>query len=401
MILEKISHYWHYGDNYCGIEVTTWKDSDYIKTTLATKKKGEFTNFSFKKASNFKEVSKKLPKKQHANLIISTDKVLIKKIKKQPDETKALSEAFPGLQIIDFQYDILHFELNTYVAVCRKDIIDNYVIEAEKEGLRIVHVGLAFFSITTIINFVEEPQIYTGFYKLELNQDEIVGFSKNQEVDIEYNLGGNKVQAENLLSLSGLFLYFKKGDSQGLNLLNKSLYKKHSELTLFSKGSKIGVIVLFIFLLINFILFSHYRGEYNKLSEVVKINALQKEKMTSQIINLEGKERLVNDILRVSSSKGSYYINKLTSSSPKSILFEEISYQPILKTIRSDKKIEIDKKAIKIVAECTSKDDYSKWVEKIEYWNWIQEVTVINYNYLNSGRDKFELKIIINNDSEK
>ena len=401
MILEKVSQYWLYGDTYCGIEVTSFDGSDYIHTTLALKHKGEFSSLSQIKASTFQEISRQLPKKQHASLIISTDKVLIKKIGIQHDESKALSEAFPGLQIIDFQYDLLHFTSITYVAVCRKDIINSYIKEAEKEGINIVRVGLGFFPIITIKDLIKQSSIYTGFYKLELNIGDIIDFFKDQESGLEYNLDGNKVKAENLLSLAGLFLYFNNEDSLGLNALNKSLHKKYSELKLFHKGAKIGIILLFVLLLINFLLFSHYRSEYKNLSEIVEINNLQKEKMNSQVTYLESKEKLVNDILGVSSSKGSYYINRITSSSPKSILFEEISFQPILKTIRSDKAIEVDKNVIKIAAQCTSKDDYSIWVESIEQWKWVKETTVINYNYLNSGRDRFEIEIVILNESKK
>ena len=96
-MLANLKTYLSYGSNYCGIEHTS---NSTVVAILLKKKKAEVVIENTFSEKTVEAISHRLPKKQHAFLIMNNDAVLSKSIQSTEKlENRLLYEAFPNLKI--------------------------------------------------------------------------------------------------------------------------------------------------------------------------------------------------------------------------------------------------------------------------------------------------------------
>ncbi len=403
-MINKVKSYWNYGNNYCSIELTTVSGDNKLHLVSAKKKKNEFTDFNFIEATSFSELAILLPKNQHCYLIINTDKVLIKEIPFIENDQKALAHAFPSLTSTDFYYEILKTKTKCFVAISRKEDIDFILKEAASQNLEILGFELGFSSLPCLIPLIDEDNIVTSSYEFNALEGEINAFSENKTQNrLSYSIDDIEVNSNFLLALSGIFNYLTPPNEQSSNFIeeNNNLNTLQKQKNFFKKGMLLGIGILLISLLINFFLFNSYYKNLQTKQEEVQLLKTQKDRYLSKSTIIESKERIVQNILNSSTSKSSFYINQIVAYKPSSILFSEIVFQPLQRTIKADKAIEYTLGEINISGESNDKNTFSNWIETLENFDWVKSVTVTNYGYSKKNESSFSVNISILNDSKK
>ena len=147
--------------------------------------------------------------------------------------------------------------------------------------------------------------------------------------------------------------------------------------------------------------FSHYYRNQQVLEEESLIIRNQQNLILLKKEEIESKERLVENILNNENSKSSFYINRIISNKPTTVLFNEIEYQPLEKAIRADKKIDYTSNEIIIKGLSSSKPDFTTWLENLENEFWLESILVINYAFSTQNNSTFELRLILNRDVSK
>lgn len=403
-MLSNLFSYWQFGTTYCSVEITNSAKCENFFMVCAKKKKDEFVDLSYTESNLINELSKKLSKNQHLFLIINTDKVLIRKISNSVNKNNQLSNAFPGLNYSEFYFNILTTDKNSFIAVCRKDYVHSLIETFSKENIEVLGFELGFASLNNIIPTLGENSIETNKFQFEIENGHIQNFEETeQESTALYRIDSIEVPSKYLLALSGLMNYVSEPLQlqYNYNETNKSLKQNHSQKNFFRKGVVIILGVLLSSLLINAMYFSNYFKKQQALEEESLMIRNQQNLVLLKKEEIESKERLVENILNNENSKSSFYINRIISQKPGTIIFNEIEYQPLVKAIRADKNIEYIPNEIIVKGISSSKPDFTTWIETLENEIWLESTLVINYAITSQNNSIFELRLIINEDVSK
>ncbi|EDP94149.1 hypothetical protein KAOT1_04742, partial [Kordia algicida OT-1] len=161
----------------------------------------------------------------------------------------------------------------------------------------------------------------------------------------------------------------------------------------FSQFSMFGLGFVLFLLLINFFVFNSYYSTVEEMKQTAAVNSNQKEKLLTLKTLVEQKQKTVDDILKKSSSKSSYYIDAIATSLPNTLQLSALKYQPLTKRIKKNNPIQLKKEELIISGISTDSDLFSDWIQKIESLDWVVAVTVADYGAVSKNNSEFTLKI--------
>jgi len=393
-MIPQVKSYLNYGTTYSAIEITSVEGEEIINTISAGKKKGEFVDLQFSQTNKVEDVSTTLGKNQHCFLILNTDKVLTKEVDFIENTSKLVARSFPSFSSQDFYYEVLRSGSKCFVSVCKKEYADGLIEDLSKKKIHVLGFQLAFNSIQRIVPVLDEFEIEISNKVLTTSKkNNILSYSENRRATQEYTIENIQVPSSHLLSLGGLFNYISNASTTSNGTEQNALLKKRfNELTFFRKGLPTAISFLLIILLINVLLFNSYFKEQQVLKEQVEVSKTQRDLLKQRTALVENKKKIVDNMLRSSTSKSSFYVNQIITVSPTTILFSRLEFQPLASSIRPDKIITYEESEISMAGESSDKEAFSDWITALEKLTWIEQVSVIGYSNTGS-KDKFELKI--------
>lgn len=397
-MLNKLLKHIKYGSLYGAIEHQKYEDGEKLALLLLKKKKNEFEIEKQNQFNSFNEIIKSINKEQHLYLIVNNNHVLSKSITKILNENKAVLSAFPAIKIKDFYYEVLQLETMTHVSICRKEYINELMHSYKNQHINIIGFSLGNSIIGTIIPFISNSTFTTSNASIVANANDLVSIEfKNNATEIPYIVNGITISNNYMLSLAGIIKYYTNQNTTIANFREDNLLssKSYTQKRFFNIGLKIGLGLLFLLLFINFILFDFYNNKITILTEKTQINLASKEKNRILYKELEIKKKLIDDIVNSTSSKTSLYFDQLGASIPATILLNSIEYQPVLKNIEEDKKVELNKNILLIKGISMKGEDFSNWIKNIENKSWVKSVNIVEYGTGKKIKTSFELKAIL------
>lgn len=395
-----LSTYWNYGNEFCSIEHCINADGNiYIYALTALKKNGELDINGTFFSSSVEQAKTKLKKNQHCFLNITGNPVLIKGTSTSGNDKKIIGSAFPNIDIEQFYYQILKTPSQNFVAVSRKDQVHEIIEDYKKNALEVIGISFGFFAIQNLLRLLKEEKLQLGSYDLALAEDQITGYQKSDSLQEEklYQLDDTEISSNYLLALAGIFSYGILHESLSSNFqgFNAELKTEHRQKVFFRKGLVLGTGVLLISLLINFLLFSRYYEEHQNLTEEYQAELLLKKVYEEKQIKVANKEKLVTNILNNSSSNSTFFLNRLITSKPSSIILSEFTFQPLERQIKDREPIRLMEHQVQISGESADEAEFSLWIRTLEEKTWIKEINVKDFSYKNSQNSQFSLLLIL------
>ncbi|MFI1772540.1 hypothetical protein [Thalassobellus citreus] len=394
--------YLTYGNRFCGVEHTTQKGEDIIYTTVLKKTKKELDIEQAFKATSIDDLVSKLQKKQAVCFIINNDHVLTKRIEsKQTDRSKLVYNAFPNINLEDFFYEVFTQENIQFISICRKAYVETLIEKYNEQGLSIINISFGNTLVSSVFNYIQSKSILTSNARISIKNKHIISIEKaDLEQDTNYDINGLQISNNHLLATSGA-LHTVLGNfyaTSNFEELKQSLKNGYAQTRFFTQFLKFGLVFILACLLINFFVFNHYFEAVNELQQTSQVNQTTKKKLLELNESVTKSQKMVDDMLKGSASKSSFYVNAIIQSLPSTILLSELNYQPLLKPIKNEKPIEIDIKTILLSGETNHSEAFSKWIANLEAINWIQKVEILNYEDRSKLRSNFSLKLIIKDD---
>ncbi|XLS30033.1 hypothetical protein ACJD0Z_04230 [Flavobacteriaceae bacterium M23B6Z8] len=212
-----------------------------------------------------------------------------------------------------------------------------------------------------------------------------------------YDINGSIIKPSFLLSFSAALLDFFGGTTSVKNFENeiRHLTNEYQEKRFFRLFGISALSLLLVLLLVNFFLFQHYYSGSEELKQMVAINQGNKDKLLQLNETADRKAKLVEDLLEASSSKSSFYIDRLVSKAPQSIVLEELNYQPIQQSVKPDKEIVFQYNELVIRGEASRSDEFSTWVEAMEKFDWVEKIEVLDYGVGDDPKTEFGIAIFL------
>lgn len=399
-MLKNLKSYLKYGNHFCGIEHCTIEGEEALYSVVLKRNKNELVlNVTFKE-SDIESLVTKLPKKQHVSLIINSDKVATKLIQGQfKDGLTALNNAFPNIDIDAFLYEVIIQKNSCVVSICRKEDVDNLIRQYSSQGISIIDIGLGVSKVMDLTQWLPRDEITLSNTQLILENNQIVDIEKAKPpIDFAYNVNGVNIQSPFILALSGALSsvlqsrVIETNYSKRINELQEVFKQKR----FFSQYLKIGLATIFGILLVNFIVFNHYFNKVNALSEVAQFNQSTNDKVKALSEEVAKSQKLYEDVLKISNSKSSFFLNSIAQSLPSTILLKQVNYQPLVKRIKTDQPIELNLNTIEINGLSSDSEGFSEWVQELEGNEWISKLEIMDYSDVSKKESLFKLKAMLN-----
>jgi Tfp pilus assembly protein PilN len=395
-MVAQLKTYLLYGDTYCGIEHNS---QHTIEAILLKKKKDEVVIHDAFEAKTIEEIAESLPKKQHAFLIVNNDVVLSKHLQStEKQSNRLLYEAFPNLKINDFYYEIDSNGSFHNIAICRKSTVDKLIVDYKKYGITIIGFSLGNVMTSVVNTFIDAEHYYTSNAFLTKENDSIKAISLIDDIPKEsYMINGLEVQNNQLLNFSGALSYILQSKKTISNFEEEetNLTANFKQQRFFSQFMLFGLGFILLLLLLNFFMFNSYYESVEHMKQTAAVNSSQKEKLLTLKAAVDEKQKMVDDILKNSSSRSSYYMDAIANSLPNTLQLATLKYQPITKRIKKNIAIQSNKNTILISGISTDSDLFSEWIQTLEDLDWIVNVTVMNYGFQSKNNTDFSLKIQI------
>lgn len=398
-MLQRIKSYLKYGSYYCGVELGTKNGEPILYASLLKKSKNVLDIITSRQLNTINDLKEKLPKQQHLTLIINDDNIITKHLEsKQNDKFKLVYKAFPNINIEDFLFEVLPQGDNHFISICRKDYIQGIIEKYNELGLSVINISLGNSIISSISDWVDKEQIVTSNSHLAFKNKQLLSIEKHQSSQIiNYEVNGLKTNSKGLLSLAGgLTLLLGNNilqsnyETEKQNLLDTYGQKRFYNLFL-----KSGLAFIFGLLLINFLLFNHYFNAVNELQQTTQLNRISKDQIMLLSDKVGKTQKLVDDVLKSSSSKSSYFTNAIMQTLPETMLLTELNYQPLQKRIKNEEDISINKGVIILKGESNDSPKFSNWIAELELIEWVQKVNILEYADQTKQKAVFELTIVI------
>ncbi|MEW7280940.1 hypothetical protein ABW636_20295 [Aquimarina sp. 2201CG1-2-11] len=399
-----LSTYIPFSTSILSLEYSTYDGaSSYIGLDVQ-QRKGELDVNQIFTAQTTKELTNFIPSQKSIHLVITDDQVLSKEVQHTGTDNEIVSEAFPNLNLTDFYFQILRTEDKSFIAVCRKAHIEDMIDTLKKDNIMTTSVSLGGLKSIALVPYVAGERLLSYTEEIHFGTNTIhTILPKKENINEEYAIEGLTFPATHTLPLAVALDTFSVSDaiSGNISSLNEELTRKHKESRFFKNALQIGIGTILITLLINFFVFNSNYKKWQGLQEELQVYTTQKEQITKKQSEVATKEALVQSILTTGFSKSSLYIDQIINILPTSIRLTSLDYQPLLKPVRKNKFIELQKNYISITGKSIDKESFTIWLRTIENLSFIDVVTITKYGLDKQNTSDFELTLTIKSDGTK
>ena len=382
-----------YGKRYVAVEHA---EKGVLNLLELTKKKHEFVISNQNKQTNFKATIKELKGQKHLFLIVNDEQVLSKKIATTASDDKTiLSAAFPNIMLSNFYFESYCSEDTTFVAIARKEIIDNLILKYKSAGIAVIDFSLGSMVMKQLKTFVTNQTIHSSNALIQFGTEEITDIKKETTSNKNYIINDLEIPNTAVLPLAGIIGYYSKNTSSSISIMLKESYLQKR---FFDVGLKIGLGVLMGILLINFLFFSSYREQVGKLTGELQLSETYKNQLNNLQKEVRQKKRLMKNVNAASNTKLSQYIDAIGLSVPNTILLTHINYQPIKGVVKLEKELHFDRNKIVLCGTSKENEKFSNWISVLEKTTWIENISILQYGKgkRNTSLANFEFIITIN-----
>lgn len=391
-----------FGNRFCGIEHSSIDDDARIYALILKKTKNEILAEDSLESGSIDELALKLPKDQHAFLVINDRQILTKTIDSNQEETlQIVSKAFPNLVLKEFYYEVISQNKKHFVAIGRRSHIDDIVKRYMDSGIRITGLSLGCLMVSGLSSFLESGDITTSNANIVLEDGSISSIQNSDSPQQKtYDVNGLMVDSSHLLSLSGALdmVLQTHGSKTNLETKNRSLLDEYKQVHFFGQFLKFGLVFILGLLLVNFFFFNHYFKKLGALQETAQVNQASKSKALELDASVAKVEKMFKDMMSSNSSKTSFYANTIMQDLPSSIVLDELNYQPLLRRVKADQPISINNNSLILSGISSNSDSYSNWLSLLEDYDWTTQIVTLHYGSESTRTSDFSIKITISDD---
>ena len=401
----KILNFLKYNNSYYGLELSQRdNDTTFHALELKKKKKELHLNSSFDSAS-LETLSKEIPNGKPIALVINSDSVLTKRIKAQSAEPlKIAHHAFPNIKIEEFYYEISQQGEFCFVSICRQAYISDILNRFNKANIIVTTISIGNLVSEFIAKYIVNNKVITTNSVITIGEKHIFDISSTAtDANQSYNINGLDIKNTEILPFAIALKTALNSESFASNFetVKTSLNTSFNEKLFFSLFIKIGFGFLFVVLIINMFFFSNYQNKVGTLNETAMVLEISKNNVINLKNKVENSQKIVEDVLKSNASKSSFYLDAILYDLPKSILLSNYNYQPLIKKIKEDKPVLIEKNVILISGHTSQSTKLPQWLSKLESIEWVYRVEIQSFEDISKSLSEFSIKLTINNEAKK
>ncbi|MCB0401210.1 MAG: hypothetical protein KDD41_03945 [Flavobacteriales bacterium] len=348
------------------------------------------------------ELAKLNAKKLPVYVSVTGRGIIFKKVKHTlPGDQELLNQVLPNASVKDFHLQQSSMSGSEgWVAVARKDLVEELLDQMEQAGFFVLHVYLGPFILENIIGLIGKDSLHTLSHELLFYDNLISHIDSLGDVSgsHEYEIDGELINSYELVAFATAFSHFLM--PPGLIPMESGQVNQFREEYLHKKkASVVGLSIAVLFLLLtvgNLLVKNNIEASYNEYQYQV----LSKKELVEELGKLREemavKEAFIQNSGVVRASRISYYADQVALSIPDAIRLDELFINPTEKRINKAEDIAFLYNKIKVTGTVTRSIDLNEWIKHLKNHNWSGDVTIISFNQENlSTPGEFEIEIEI------
>ena len=360
----------------------------------SVKIKHEGNNIEIIERENFDDWStflNKLKKKSPVILHFTGEVVITKKIGAGSLKNR---ELFFGRSPEDFYVHEVTQE-ETFVSICRKTIIDEYIQKFIHIPVKIYGFGLGPLISLSFHQLSGLEFIKTGKYLVSFKDGNILevqeSYDSNQE---EYKLHDDTLTNTEIGAFSTFLNYLNPGENTHREIPSEVIDGNYLKEERTLKVLGFSIILFFLTsLLISYAVVSYYNSRYLQYEE--KLFYLNET--YSNLKQLEKEQELNKAIISesglLSENYISSYLTDLAVSIPNDIRLNVLEYNPISKKIKDGGPVLMKKGEFKITGETGSSAVLNDWITSLKALSWCKNIEILSFTKNRNNELEFELRI--------
>jgi Tfp pilus assembly protein PilN len=377
-----------------------WNPSDLVIIHLNFRTEGvcfsaslenqKSSNETFQEFDSIEEIIKKFGKSKAYAIHVNGTGVLTR-----------LVEFLPGYkeQLIvngdkdDFYFTSFNDDHQVATSFFRKSLIEDIVTELKVAKVFLVGISCG---IIPVLNLALDTEKIAFDYTIQIENQRITKFSRNEQPADRSVIQGifkEKQQAINEGILSSLLAPNENYSSGFTSEENTAALENYSQ---FNRFRFFGIAVVFIVLsalIINHFYLNHLNNQVADLETELTLN---NDNLTL-LENLK-QEKIRKELLVQSSGVNqdqylSFFIDRIGETVPKSISLQAMNLFPLKEALKEKRKVEIQPDGIEIIGTTPSSEILDDWMEKMERFQWVESVELLNYLKSENGKAEFKLLI--------
>lgn len=363
-----------FGNTYCAVEHSFDTDGkEEFHFLQLRKKKSELIIVEAKSFNSFEILLEYLNDKNHDNLVlvINNNQLLLKFIPVvESNKEIVFKSAYPTLTRSDFHSQIEYSKSKSVISIVRKDYLNKVIKEYTQSKIDVLDVFLGNLSITSFVEFLDNNEFYSSNSRISISDSTINEIILKQFRDDFYTINGLKIQNKYLLSFGAIVGFYLKNSIQ----YSDEYFQNFKEKKKFTIGYKLGLGVVFMLVLTNFLFFNNYNNKVNNLRQELELKEGVRNKFSELSKRLVKKRKLLSELTNSSLNSVSKFTDQIVLNIPQSIVLKEVNYQPLRGTIKKNKEVQFLVNEIEVKGILNSYDDFSRWIDDLEGKDWVLQL---------------------------
>ncbi len=354
-------------------------------------------------ANSIEEVLQQIETNTPIVIVVDGKGVLHKPFGKDlPTDPNQLAQVLlPGIKV-----DEMYLQVEASIlSFARRNLIDDIIIKLKTQGFDILNISFGPFCLAKVVKLTQsnnqEDTIEVGGYTLNFGNNNLISFLKTDYNHLaQYTIGTDNISQTHINAYSAAFSWFMGNYPQIVAQEITSSREEYFYKKFFNKLF-IGLIVtLFVILLGNYIIFEIERDKNVSLQAKDQVYSGKSTKLIKIRKELKEKETFLDKAGWMTSSKLSFYADRIAATLPNSISLNELSINPEdEKLTRDNRKLTLRPGTIQVIGMCGQPTDLNRWISDLDQLRWVSGVQMVSYTYDNKTRKgTFKLEITIKTD---
>jgi len=352
------------------------------------------------KSKNLEELfSSKLEETVPIFLNIRGRGILSKKVSHQEEvsDLNLIKMALPNVKANElYFYSEKISKEHTWIQFVRKSIVDEVFRKFGNAKLNILSLTLGITELNNIVDYIGVQRVVVDSDIVEFTGGRLSGTIETSEPVGDVKLGEDLISSQWLMSYSAAFNHFVKRGVYGVQSEYTNIEKiEFINRKLFGIGLKIVLTFFLATLLLNFFLFQNFTSTYDNYYEQLQLNRSYLDRLNQLQEEKENKDKFFLKTDLVSASNSVYYADRLASSKPNGITWDELNINPSIKRkIQKGEDIEFKIKTINVSGQVESSVVLNQWIEILKNESWIKNINIKGFQIQeNNQTSKFNLQI--------
>lgn len=315
-------------------------------------------------------------------LVLGGKKVLSKSGERVGDDEKAFEKAFPNVNPEDVYYQVDESTNDLQrVSVIRREMLEEPLQSLEEVKRMVVDLNIGDGGLVRLMDHISED--VKSILESRVDMDSEV------EVDcMGYRLPQGCLRA----FLSGINFLGSEEYVSGEDFIH-TLREDWKYSFLFKKGLYGGVILFFLALLINFLLFTHY----NDLNQDLEFQTQGFDGRINELERLKDEYKEIQSFLQVNGQDHGELAmmgDQIASKVPREVALSRLAFNPVERHLKRENLIRYFQGEILVEGTARRYGAFAEWVDGVKSLDWVSSLEIVGYEESGSKKEgEFSVKI--------